>query len=92
MEYGKWNSGRAIPFLGIFVSNFWYSVCAVHPLFLAVILTWNTVDMADMLFAAAPLLFGQLRRIHTIYFASKAFSYYYKWQNLIKNVNSLLQH
>jgi hypothetical protein len=26
----NWDCGRAIPFLGIFVSNFWYCVFAVY--------------------------------------------------------------
>jgi hypothetical protein len=29
-ENGHWDCGRAIPFLGIFVSNFWYWFFAVR--------------------------------------------------------------
>ncbi len=29
-EYGNWDCGRAVPFLGIFVSNFRYCFFAVH--------------------------------------------------------------
>jgi hypothetical protein len=51
IDCGNWDHGRAIPFLGIFVSNYWYWFFAA----------WSTMSLIPMTDFSGIFLYGRMR-------------------------------